>query len=289
MDRRVTTRFYTVDKKDEDGPDLSTCLERIGRLRLAERECELSEEISLRIEKINTDGRFIRGEIIRRQTQNLPARASAGRPRTRLGVDAIGHSSVFRYDRELSVLAIQLARNGITASRFVDYVSALIECPRFIPLPVISTEAWQLLQQKQVRALSLKVASPEQLSVADTGYETVKQGMENLRDIARSSYVDVTFGMSRGDANMSPRRFGGIIRWILREREAERGGIQKLSARIIPDDDESPILNLLNAHMGNSAVLELPDDNPVRSYHIRKNHIRAVFNQFLPAIQAQFG
>lgn len=110
-----------------------------------------------------------------------------------------------------------------------------------------------------------------------------------MKKLSGSTYVEATLGMSHGDPDLRPTKLIPLVKWLLSNYASSAAGVRKLSARIIPEEDESNVLNLLDAHMGSTTVLNLPDDNPSQSYQMRKEHIRKVFNQKMPEIRAMYG
>jgi hypothetical protein len=74
MDRYVTVRFFRVDARRGSIP-FSAALKQISQLALLEREVEIDEEIIVRLERFAPLGSPTRGELIRRQTSNLPPKA----------------------------------------------------------------------------------------------------------------------------------------------------------------------------------------------------------------------
>ncbi|MFN4281856.1 MAG: DUF6731 family protein [Alphaproteobacteria bacterium] len=289
MDRTVSIRFYSVEHPNGGGLGFSACLDQLNDLDLEERELEVADDIVLRLERYNPQPRYVIGEVLRRQSQNLPSRAPRGRSAQRLGVGSIGHSSVFLYDSNLSILAIQIGRNGITAGRFVKYVSSVLDVPEFQALPVIKRDAWELLQRSNLRSIQVKVASPEDLAAAEGAAGGVRDGLIALKEVARSAFVEATLGMSHGDRDLPRNRVMNILRYLVREKDEDRGGIKKVKARIVPDGEgQAEFLNILEAQMGDSRTLELPDDEPNASYDIRAEFITRTYRAHLNILRQQF-
>jgi len=141
MDRIVNVRMFSVEAKEDGGMAFSQALRHIADLQpLARREHETEPDVIIRLEDLNPTGRIWFGEMVRVQEVNLPPKALRGQRRERLGIRSIGHTSVFAFDTRLSVLALQLSRNGITAARKVPCLNpdtaAIGLCQGCLPIPL---------------------------------------------------------------------------------------------------------------------------------------------------------
>lgn len=281
MDRNVRVRFFTVEQVGDNGINFSDALTQIARIPdLGDREFEVEPEVILRMERLNDHHGLISGEIVRRQTENLPPRAPHGEPIARLGVESIGHSTAFAYDPALSVIGLQLARNGVTPMRIMIYVAQILGVAGYQSNPIPTEEGWEALQRGGVRAVLLRVANPANLNAAEPRHGTVKDGLRAMKTAADTTYVEATFGMGRGEPNMNPASTLNIMRWLWRERTEDRGGISKLNAKVIAEEGGSAKwLNLLSYHMGREEKLDLPADDPDRNFAIREAFVRHVFNE----------
>ena len=152
MDKRVNVRLFMVVRGEDTETEFSAALNHIFCKELGDREYEVETGIIIRLERLSAFNNYICGEIIRRQTENLPPKAASGEPVQPLGVSAIGHSTVFVYDPILSVVALQLARNGITSTRLAMYIGAMASGASYDLLPAPTAEAWSKLTGGRVRA-----------------------------------------------------------------------------------------------------------------------------------------
>lgn len=279
MDRTVRINFYQITRKPREETPFGDALSAVLRRDLLAREYEVEPEIMFRMERARRYQGLILGEMVRRQTENLPPQAPAGQHLQPLNVDSIGHTAVFAYDPGLGVLALQMARNGVTAIRLAMYVAGLLDLNGYYTLPIPSQEAWQRLRTGRIRGFRIQVATPDNLEVVDNAQTTIRQGLVNMKRATETTYVEATFGMLRGDPDIPVRRTLPFLQWILREKEADRGGVRKLSARVIdPENGGAEWLNLLGYHMGNVTTLDLPSDNTDRNYQLRESYIRRVFD-----------
>jgi hypothetical protein len=181
MDRNVTVRFYTVETQSNPPHSLRSALQQIAGLTLLDREAEVDEGIVVRLEHADFPANDACGEIIRRQISNLPPKALSGKPIENLGVEAIGHSTAFLYDANLSILAFEQARNGITATRFALYMGYFVKTTKYDILPIPSKEMWDTLRTGRVRAMSVRCAAPQSLEAVDDESGAARSGLIALQ------------------------------------------------------------------------------------------------------------
>lgn len=272
-----------------DSVGLGTALRRIAALGLLEREAEIEDGITVRLESADFPTNEVRGEIIRRQMANLPPKALSGQRIERLGVEAIGHSTAFLYYPRLSILAFEQARNGITSTRFGLYIAHFAGSARYDILPVPTHEMWETLRTGRLRAIRVRCSAPQSLEVADAEAETVKRGLVSLQGALNTHYVDATLGMKRGDPDI--QRNGAIrwFNWFRRERENHRGEITHVYADIIPEGEtQTAHLNLLRGQIGGQRRLDLPEDTPEASYRIRESFLTEVFHRHEQELEERY-
>jgi hypothetical protein len=288
LDRNVNVRFFHVEQA-AGAATFSAALRQISQLALLDREAEVEDEIVVRLERADFQGNFARGELIRRQTSNLPPKALSGQPIERLGIQSIGHSSAFLYDSELSVLGLEQARNGITSTRLGLYVARFMNGPKYDILPVPTQEMWDTLRSGRLRAMYVRSAAPQSLQAADADTEGVRTGLVALKNATGTYFVEVKLGMIRGEPDINPDRSLGWFNWFRRERENDRGGITKVYVDIIPEGEtQAEHINLLAGQIGSRQRLTLPEDNPSASYQIREAFLTDVLNRHRDELRRRY-
>jgi hypothetical protein len=289
VDKTVNVRMFEVEAREGAMP-FSQALGQIAARPLAAREREIEPDIVIRLERLTDQRGVIVGEMVRRQTANLPPKALEGQPLERLGVSSIGHTTAFIYDIRLSILALQIARNGITSFRMGLYAETLLGGAGYSILPVPNVEVWNKLRHGAVRAVTVRVAAPNDLEAADAEARSVRGGMMELKDALGSAHVEVTLSMGRRDANINRQRALSMFRWLHREREEERGGVSRLAADVIPaDGEEVETLNLIHGQMGDNQRLNLPDDDPDGSFRMRSDYIQDILRAHRAELERRYG
>lgn len=291
MDRIVNVRMFSVEEKEDGGMPFSEALRHIGNLQpLARREHDAEPDIVIRLEDLDTTGRYWSGEMVRVQEANLPPKALRGQRRERLGVRSIGHTSAFAFDTRLSVLALQLSRNGITAMRMGTYAEALAGGDGYKVLPVPDRETWDVLRRGGVRAISFGLATPFELAAIDNETQGIRRGMVAMKELLQPTRLEVTMSMGRGEVDMNRGRTVTFFQWLLRERQAHRGGITRMKATVVPrDGEDAEVLNLIGGHMGDREWVDLPDDDPDTSYQRRNAYILRVLRENRATLEEMYG
>ncbi|WP_152415167.1 DUF6731 family protein [Caenispirillum salinarum] len=291
MDTTVNIRFFEVQRQADFPEHFSECLSEAADLDLAEREVEIQENVVLRLERLEekSRGRILAGELVRLQSQNLPARAMPGQPLQRLGVPSIGHSTAFRYDRSNNILALQMGRNGITPARVAMYVQEVAGVDGFYILPVISQEWWEKLATERVRALAFRVARPDRLDSVSQETQTIIEGLEAMKQAGQSAFIDMSFTMGRSPEDISSGFARRLVRWLLRQHEEGEAGVKRLTATLRNDETrQTETFPLLRAQVGDRRKLDLPDDDPAEAYNIKDRFIRELWQAKRRAIEEMF-
>jgi hypothetical protein len=288
VDRTVTVRFYTVGT-NTGAPSLRRALQDIAARSLLDREDEVEDGVVVRLERAEFPTNLARGELIRRQISNLPPKALAGKPIENLGVEAIGHSTAFLYDAELSILAFEQARNGITATRFALYIDRFLDRGRYDIFPIPTKEMWDTLQTGRVRGMTVRCATPQSLQAADDVSDSVRHGLIALQHATETHFVEATLRMKRGDPDVQRDRALHWFWWFRREHEYGRGAISNVYVDIIPEGEtQTAHLNLLRGQIGGQRRLNLPEDDPEASYKIRANFLAEVFETHRSELEERY-
>ncbi|MDE2167487.1 MAG: hypothetical protein KGJ66_14255 [Alphaproteobacteria bacterium] len=290
MDRVVNVRMFSVEAKENGGMAFSEALRHIAAQPFGRREHEPEPDVIIRLEDLDTIGRVWTGEMVRVQEANLPPKALRGQRRERLGVRSIGHSSAFVFDTHLSILALQLSRNRITASRMALYAEALAGGDGYNALPVPDRETWNVLRRGGVRALAFSLATPSELAAIDDETRSVRRGMMAMKESMQPTRLELVMTMGRGEVDMNRGKAVSLLQWLLRERQAHRGGVTRMMARVIPrDGEDAEALNLISGHMGDREWVDLPEDDPDTSYQRRREYILRVLRENRAALEGMFG
>jgi hypothetical protein len=294
LDRWVTVRFYRVDRKNAVGPLFSDCIRQAYGRGDGHRECDIGDEILLRIDNVVEAGGYLSGQYLRRQLRNLPPRLADHGPPEELGLPAgygLGHGTAFRYHLGLSVLALQENRQAVGVSRISGYLETILQTQGFDFRPAINRDAWAQLNRTNPRKFRFRVAEPDHLEAVEEPHQTVRRNLSQMKRVAGGAFVEFEVGMGHTDGNLDARATRSVARWINGEYVAGRGGVKALVIEGADREDETQkvVLDLIKAQLSEREILDLPDDNPVENYAIRSKHLARVFQRQMDALRDQFG
>lgn len=287
MDKKISVRFFLVENKKNDKNKFSKALETIYAQQLQLRETDV-DAVRLRLERLERKGHLFSGEFVRIQSENLPPKAISGKPVEKLGVRSIGHSSVFIYDEDRSVLAMQIGQNGITAGRIDLYIQDQLAVAGFGIWPMLSEQVWNKLANNRIRKMSVRAAMPENLAPVASEHTSAANAMRQMKAATHSSYVEFTVGMARGEEDIPFARARRWLKWFMKERDEGGASVTRVAAGIYnAETNESEMLSLIKAHMGDKKVLDLPDDDPDIAYTKKIQYVRSVYRAHIDEINNQ--
>lgn len=157
MDRRVTVKFYSVERKQTRHPGLEELLTHLGTLPLPDLERRIAD-LDLRLERCRRVRHGLwAGEITRRQTENKPGMGGPGTGAVPLDLPrgfGLIHSAAFVYHPELSVIGFQSGRNGLTAGRIAAYFDDVApNRALYVFLPLLRADALRRMRNLDVRKI----------------------------------------------------------------------------------------------------------------------------------------
>jgi hypothetical protein len=267
MDKRITVRFYRVDRRSVDSPRFVTCLERLMGMPEADRPREVGDAV-IQMMRLGRDKNLLWGDLVRLQIDNLPSLVERGGTASILELPqgkALGHHTAFLYDPEIRMLAYQLTRDTVSMSRFNLYVSEICECHTFSFVPVLKPSELRQLNQMNPKTFYVKIADPLDLEAVEDTQLQLRDNLAHLKDLSNGTYVKLVVGLGRRRGELDRGYIRAIISWLLEQRAKNRGKVRTLKVEGTDAEDEHvPSLDFLKAHVGESEVLDLvnaPDEN----------------------------
>lgn len=290
MDRVVTVRFWRVDKVDPDAPPLSQCLRNIARLPLEERERDVGDDVSMRLDRMEEDGQFLCGEFVRRQVRNIPPNARRGQPMEplRLGSGgSLGHRCAFRLHPGLSVLVMQSVQNGIRPASVTAYVRAVLEVGGYLANPIVPREMWEKLVASRPRRFKVKIAEPFNLAFVEGEGATMSRAMRDLRDTYGGVNISIEVSVDRKrTSSLDKQAVIQTVRSMLGMSGRSQAGIEALSVDADTGDGTEAI-DFLTGQLTERERIDLPEGDVAGHYEARQRFIHRVVQKHWPAIREQ--
>jgi hypothetical protein len=218
MDSRITVRFYTVVPREAGQASFDMCLNQL--INLGNHPAREVDNTVIQADNLKVDGARISGDLVRFQTENLPSLIETrGVKPKKLDLKTgagLGHHAAFLYDKDIHILAYQIAKNAVPLGRFNGYISVACESPGFGFLPVISASDLKQLNRITPKTLLIKVADPDALDPIEDEQKKLRTSLRNLRTLADGMYVKVQIGLANNKGQLSKPALGNIVAWLLR-------------------------------------------------------------------------
>ena len=281
MDRDVRAKFYRVSDRDEGGLSFDEQIaDFIHRYpRALEREYTTGSNHLVRLETVEDDGDWISGNFRRIQTENIPPEVTDdGLEAVRLANGrGLGHQNAFLFHRPTRVILWQQNRLGVSFQDLLHYLNRDVDFVSFFIFePVGSEEAWDHFANNNVKKAVIKFAGERPI---DRDADEIVPTVVQARDIAEryaGLEVEVTISVGRSRQHfLNKHRLGDTIR-----RLGLRDDVQKLKVTTDGDLNEK-VLDFIEEHMENVQTLDLPSDNPVENYAVRRQFLRHSFESRL--------
>ena len=181
MDKRVTVRFYNVEKLDPNGPQLRPVLQAfydLGKPHL--RQSSLDSGVMARLERLESGDNYLAGEFTRLQSTNLPSEVHADGVQALPVNGPIGHGIAFRFRPSDSLLAIQYEPRVLSPSKVNSYIRAMRDDALYYFEPRINQDSWRQVAQHPLRKLTIGIASPTELGDVEDAGSSVADSFRNM-------------------------------------------------------------------------------------------------------------
>jgi hypothetical protein len=253
--------------------------------KAGDRERDLGDEVTLRLERCSDRDDFLEGELCRVQKTNVPPRAGPdGLMPIDLGGHGLGHVAAFLYHGPTRVLLLQ--RNMLSASpnRLALYLAATKAGRFFAFSPVMSVDAMERFKRKKPRSFSVTFAGPKNLAALDDdglpaakGAKLIAEAYEGVRVT-----IEVSVGKSR-KLNLSKDQ-------LLASLDKLMGvpGIKKLKVRA-EDDGEDDLINFIKEQLHIDDKVKLVELDPDKNYEARSLFLRKAFSDNIPILRKMYG
>jgi len=286
MDANVSLRFFRIQKPDAQSPAPDIVLKNLFNRELKDREIALDEGVLLRLERYEPEATYRVGEFCRIQKTNIPPSAGPdGLIPTKLEGDrGLGHLAAFRYHVPTNVFLLQINMQCATPKRISAYFGQAEQRPLYVLKPVFRRDALLRMQKGEVRSFTVAFAEPENLAAFDDPRLSVLKGTKQAARLFHAHEIEITIsaGSSR-KRHLTQMESKRILSKLSRTK-----GVSTLMANVKEGNKTIP-LDLLEDQLKHSEVLDLPSDNPLRNYEMRKTLLTNTFNANLAELTALFG
>ena len=291
MDATVTAKFYRIMLPSAAAPRLDAVLSTLFARKLAEREIDVDEGITLRLEILEQEARFLSGQFCRIQKANIPPSAGDdGLAPTVLakGSRGLGHVAAFRYHIPTRLMLLQINRNCAMPSRLSVYFGVAEGRPLYVLEPVLRTDVLKRLKKATIKAFSVKFAEPLNIEALDDEQLSAVEGVRRAAEVFNAGRIEITISAGPKKKRKKKPLLRQLASRSVLSRLSNADGVEGLQA-LISIDDESEWVNLLEEQLRFSEVLELDSLDPAANYDTRKSYLAKIFNANLDDLKAVYG
>ena len=300
MDNSVTARFFNVISESNDGGSFDQILVNLAAEDIPARERNIGAEadapVIARLERLTDEGDFIYGEFVRRQTNNKPPEANAEglAPLTLSRDGGLGHACAFRYHRPTTTICLQNNPSGLSIGRVRTYLSVYAPRSKFIMDRVPTADAIERFRNNDTRSLEFELASPLNLPNIEgnegAADKTVVEATRMLAEAFQGMQVKVEVSMGRHQEDLPKGPIESVINRLIPWKRDGEADLRKLRVKSKDADGEGPteLINFLEEFLVEKTKLDLPDDNPERNYHLRRDQLSLWHNLHLPYLEGLY-
>lgn len=290
MDSKITIRFFRIEQIHQTVPAFEAALQHaFSASRTAKgRERDVGGAI-IRLERLEKSSSCWNGEMVRKQTENIPPAADDDglTPLTLSDGSGLGHAIAFRYSPALQVLAIQFDNRAVSVNRMISYLRSIDPSQEYTAFPLIREDAWDRYGRGRPSKLIVEIASPTDLPSVEGEVGSVISSTKRLAEISQAPVITIEMKMGRSKGSLAKEVVDGVINFFTKGDGKEQD-IRKLEAQV-RSDDGSEIVGFLQEGLKHSTTLDLPTDCTDVNYRARQNYVDECFSESFDYIRRVYG
>lgn len=227
--------------------------------------------LHLRFENYQRTSNYCTGEIIRQQRDDLPPLAPIGKA-LQPNINPLGHGTAFLYHYDTRVLVLQVNKDGVGAGSIISCIKQNLNHHGFAHVPLLNKNTIQELIDGGARSVTVKFASPDNLSVADNDKKSDVDNLNNMRALFDAPSIEVTCGFDtpkKGSLNVK------AVAKFIRQLQHSPVTPQKIQVK---QEGQAELLDLLGKKLSYSDSTVHPDSkNLQKHYQVRKAFLEDAF------------
>lgn len=287
---RVTVRFFKIEKIHESAPDLEVALQ--DAYAVGPKACEREREVvghTLRLERLKKDSMFYDGEIVRKQTEDIPPEAiDDGLQKLSVSEGGgIGHCIAFRYSVALQALAIQFDNRAVSVNRLLAYLRDIDPTFDYRADPIAHQDAWNKYNRGLPTKFEISLAQPQNLAAVEGEVGSVIESTRTLAEIYDGPIINVEITMGRRKGSLAKKAVDDVIKYFTNGAGGTED-VRKLSATSVNEDGTEQV-NFLNDLLRESREVQVPEGDPDGHYKKRRQWLDTCFRTHFDYIKDVYG
>lgn len=286
----VTVRFFKIEKANPAAPDLDAALNAAFGLgqSAAERERSVFDQ-TLRLERLDADQTFYAGEIVKKQTVDIPPEANnEGLQKLSLSEGGgVGHCIAFRYSVALQTIAIQFDNRKVSINRLLAYLRDIDPAYDYRAEAIVRSDAWEKYNRGLPTKLELEIAQPQNLAVVEGDVKSVIEATRDLAEVTDGPVISITVKMGRRKGSLAKETIDSVLSYF----STGPGGTEDVRKLRVTssDEDGSEIINFLKDLLRESRDVNVPEGDPDGHYESRRRWLETCFRMHFDYISRVYG
>jgi len=253
--------------------------------------------IPFRLQRIARAGRYWDGDMVRIRMDDVPPIVSRSGEEQEVDLDedqGLGEETAFRYDSQTRVLAIQVHRAGVSATKWAKYLEALLGAEEaIVPTVVINPDAAQAITRLEtVRKIHIRYAgNTDARTVINPGTAGTREQIQRLAQTAPVFEMTLGMGQVRGDG-LPIREARTLLResfnWFMRQAAGDNERSGRIDVVGTFDDESRAEMNLLEYVMRETVEVEIDPDSKRVLYGSRHGGVEEAWERRRAALERMF-
>ena len=270
MDDGINIRFYKVGRADKSHPMLLTQLEKIFTSGNQAKRTKDANGLKVRLERLNAEDRVAVGEFVRLQEVGYPSEVHDDKVLPLSTDRPLGHHVAFAYHKEKHVLAIEYDLKSLALSRINQYISQYPPYNSYFFTPLYRRDTWSIVESAGPKKMTFAIAHPHSLNSISGDHKSLYENISQVADATGTHIVEVTLSM--GQTNGLLKDAYSFMKDLARRGGSGEFDLRKLKAKVEGQADE---INLIDEMLNEKITLELPKNDPSKSYNMRVGALKA--------------
>lgn len=284
--------FFRFEK--EDGPLLAAALAISLKLPNNEKRTHVLGKIPFRLRKLANAGRYWDGDMIRINMHDIPLKVRMAGQESDVELqedEGLGATTAFRYDEQTQVLAIQVSKSGVAASKLSAFFDAHTTT-KYIMTPVQVKEqnpGGAVAKLEQVRRVHIRYTGVLDAGLVASPLDDVQTGIDKAADTAPVMEMTISMGREKGSLPLKwAKQF--ILAAYERSKSYVTGQakVERIDVIGTFDDEAAAKLNLLEYFMTEEVEVESDPKTKRMSYVHRQSGIEEAWKRRLATLERMF-
>lgn len=253
------------------------------------RELAISQDDTrVRLERLVQEGEWYEGEVVRKQTDNIPPEAEVeGLKPSR--AQSVGHSAAFRFNPALKLLVLEKNSSGMTLNRFLRYLKTFNPSARYTANPIANEDVWERFGRMKPKRFSVTLASVTNPEAVEGAVGAVLSSGKRLKEALNAPTIHISVREGGLPDGMNKGAVSQIISGLL---DHNNEGYQVTSLSVQGEDEEEDggeVLNFLDDILKDVGEVPLNDLTVDQAFEARIVFLRACYAQHVDYITSYYG